>query len=314
MTIAPVELGRDRFLVDLGFRDTEGLIASYLLPEPDGWALVETGPTTVQGALVAGLRSAGIVPEDVRDVFVTHIHLDHAGGLGALARELPRAKFHAHRAGVPHLLDPRRLTESARRAWGAAADPLWGQILPVPPERLEPLDGGERFPLRDGHLEVLATPGHARHHVSYLDTGLRAILTGDSAGVRLAGDPDARPAVPPPDLDLGDLYASLDRMAERHPDTVLYTHFGPARVEPTLWRAYRARVEEWRAIALAIGREHPEVGAVAKALRDHESARAGAPGRISSGPAKGELVSGYELAAQGLLRYLRTHGELPAAP
>jgi glyoxylase-like metal-dependent hydrolase (beta-lactamase superfamily II) len=313
MPSEPQELGQGRLLVDLGFRDTEGLIASYLLPLREGWAIVETGPTTVRRAFLDGLRRGGVAPEEVRHVFVSHIHLDHSGGLGALADFLPNATFHAHRLGIDHLVDPRRLAESARRAWGAAADPLWGTIVPVPADRLHPLDGGETFPLDHGELKVLATPGHARHHVSFLDTGRAAMLTGDSAGVRLPGESMARPAVPPPDLDLEALFASLDAMAATEPREILYTHFGPSPVDPETWRTYRRTVETWRDRVRSVALETPDIARIAAALRTEDEARLGVAPQTTTRVRRSELVGGYDLAAQGLLRYLRTRGEVPPA-
>ncbi len=302
------ELGEGRLLLDLDFRDTEGLIASYLLPEADGYALVETGPTTCRDALLGGLAAAGVDPTEVRHVFVTHIHLDHAGGVGALMEALPRATFYAHEAGVPHLVDPSKLIASARRAWGAAADPLWGTILPVPPGRLVALTGGERFPLRGGELETIATPGHAKHHLAYFDTRLGGLFTGDGAGVRLERSDHLRPAVPPPDLDLELLYSSLDAMRRREPRLVLFSHFGPSPDGIRDLVRYRAIVEEWSEVALGAARERREVPWIAERLRAHDQASGeSAPGPPA--PADREsLVSGYELAAAGFLRYFETHG------
>ena len=166
-----MDLGAGRCYADLGFRESEGLVASYFLPQDDGWTVVETGPTPCIPPLLNALDQAGIDRAEVRRVFVTHIHLDHAGGLGAIAQSLPNATLYAHEAGAPHLVDPSRLIASARRAWGEAADPLWGTILPVPAERLVALHGGESFPVRGGTLTAIPTPGHARHHLAFLDTG-----------------------------------------------------------------------------------------------------------------------------------------------
>jgi glyoxylase-like metal-dependent hydrolase (beta-lactamase superfamily II) len=302
------DLGEGRKLLDLDFRDTEGLVAAYLLPEPDGWALVETGPTTCHAPLLAGIAEAGVSADEIRHVFVTHIHLDHAGGVGALIDALPRATFLAHEVGVPHLIDPSKLVASARRAWGSAADPLWGQILPAPASRLVALHGGERFPLASGSLEVIATPGHARHHLSYFDTRLRALFTGDSAGVRLERSSHLRPAVPPPDLDLEALFASLDEMRRREPRLVLFSHFGPSPEGPQDLARYRSIVEEWRDVALAAARERAEIEFVGARLREHDEAalrREGSPTPMSD---RESLVSGYELAAAGFLRYFETRG------
>jgi len=305
-----IELGLGRQLLDLDFRDTEGLVASYLLPEADGFALVETGPSTCRDSLLAAVARAGVSNEEVRHVFVTHIHLDHAGGMGAVVDAFPKATFYAHELGVPHLVDPTRLAASARRAWGAASDQLWGTIVPVPSARIASLRGGERFPLVGGELRVIPTPGHARHHLAFFDSALRGLFTGDGAGVRLEGSAHLRPAVPPPDLDLDQLFTSLDEMRRTDPQKVLFSHFGPSPDGAADLVRYRKVVEEWRDVALAAARERAEVGFVTDRLRALDAdalARAGPVDRES-------FVSGYELAAQGFLRYFETHGLLGQEP
>ncbi len=298
------ELGEGRALLDLDFRDTEGLVAAYLLPEESGWTLIETGPSTCRDALLAGIDAAGVARDEVRHVFVTHIHLDHAGGVGALLDALPRATFYAHELGVPHLVDPTKLIASARRAWGASADPLWGPILPVPAPRIVPLKGGETFPLRGGSLSVLATPGHAKHHLSYFDTALGGIFTGDSAGVRLERSDHLRPAVPPPDLDLELLFSSLDAMRRLDPRRVLFSHFGPSPDGASDLVRYRTVVERWRDAALAAARERPDPEFIARRLAELDAVDLAA----SPGADRESLVSGYDLAARGLLRYFEVRG------
>lgn len=305
------ELGEGRLLIDLDFRDTEGLVAAYLLPTEEGWTLIETGPTSCRAALLNGLRKAGVTAEEVRRVFVTHIHLDHAGGVGALTDALPRAHFYAHALGVPHLIDPSRLIVSARRAWGAAADPLWGTIVPAPVARLHPLQGGERFPIVGGELEVIATPGHARHHLAFFDTRLRGLFTGDGAGVRLERSPHLRPAVPPPDLDLNLLFSSLETMRGKDPRLVLFSHFGPSSDGPADLGRYRGIVMEWKEVALRAARESLDPAFVARRLEEHDAVTLRAEGVSPSEAERESLVSGYDLAAQGFLRYLETQGELP---
>ncbi|MGI0130027.1 MAG: MBL fold metallo-hydrolase [Thermoplasmata archaeon] len=306
-----LELGQGRQLVDIDFRDTEGLVAAYLLPDQDGWTLIETGPASCRAALLAGIARAGVSPEEVHHVFVTHIHLDHAGGVGALLDALPRATFYAHELGVPHLIDPTKLVASARRAWGAASDPLWGPILPVPAPRIVPLRGGERFPLKGGELSVLATPGHAKHHLAFFDSAIRGIFTGDGAGVRLERSRRVRPAVPPPDLDLDLLFSSLEAMRRTDPALVLYSHFGPNPDGADDLARYRTVVEEWKDVALSAAREAPDARLITRRLREHDRAADSEPPTASAGAEdRSSLVSGYELAALGFLRYFETHGLL----
>jgi glyoxylase-like metal-dependent hydrolase (beta-lactamase superfamily II) len=313
VTSGPVatELGSGRWLLDLQFRGEPGLIASYLIPQEDGYSVIETGPTTCHRQLLASLAAAGVEPAEVRRVFVTHIHLDHAGGAGSLVEALPHATYFVHELGLRHLLAPERLIESARRAWGPMADELWGPVAAIPPARAVALRGGERFDVAGGQLEVIATPGHAKHHLSFYDSGARGLFTGDSAGVRLAGSWRPRPAVPPPDLDLELLFGSLDRMGELRPERLLYSHFGARPDAAEELGRYRAAVSGWRDAALAAARIRPDVEAIAMALREYEHAAARAADAPSPDERRGELISSYQLAAQGLLRYFQQRALLP---
>src|SRR5208282_2035931 len=305
-----LELGRGRQLLDLDFRDTEGLVAAYLLPHEGGWTLIETGPSTCREALLAGVARAGISTGEVRRVFVTHIHLDHAGGMGALVESFPNATFYAHELGVPHLVEPSRLVASARRAWGAASDTLWGPIAPVPSERIVALHGGEHFPLVAGELQVLATPGHAKHHLAFFDTALRGIFTGDGAGVRLEHSLHLRPAVPPPDMDLEQLFESLDVRRRTDPKLVLFSHFGPSPDGAADLVRYRSIVEEWRDVALAAARERAEVDFITERLRTYDATQAAA----SDTRDRESIISSYEVTARGFLRYFQTHDLLGRDP
>jgi len=309
MTPAHVEeLGSDRFQMDLDFRDVEGLIASYLVPGPEGWTVIETGPSSCREHLLEGLSAAGVAPAEVDRVLVTHVHLDHAGGLGVAAELFPRATLYVHREGLAHMLDPSRLVASARRAWGAAADPLWGTILPVPASRLVALAGGERLALRDGSLLVVNTPGHARHHLAFFDEATRSLFTGDAAGVRLPGTDLVRPALPPPDLDVEALLESVDRMRALNPDRLLYTHFGPQTDGVAALSEYPPVVLRWREAALTAAREDPSLEHVSAALKRSEEEARPSGAQADDRP---DLISGTAMAAQGLLRYFRTRGLIP---
>jgi glyoxylase-like metal-dependent hydrolase (beta-lactamase superfamily II) len=310
-TTSVTGVGAGRQLLDLHFRGEPGLVASYLVPQETGFTLIESGPTTCRAALLTALAEAGVDPAQIRRLFVTHIHLDHAGGAGSLVAAFPNATFYVHAAGVRHLTDPTRLMESARRAWGPVADQLWGPVAPIPGDRIVALSGGERFPVQGGDLTVIATPGHAKHHLTFHDAATGDLFTGDSAGVRLAGSWRPRPAVPPPDLDLALLFDSLDAMRTLAPRRLLFSHFGAREDAVGELARYRTAVEGWRDAALEAARQSPELERIAAALRVREESDAASAGQPLPDERRGELISSYELAAQGLLRYFRSHGLVP---
>ena len=170
-------------IVDLNFMGTEHVIASFLLLGEGSAALVETGPTTCLERLTGGLKDHGVSPEDVRQVFLTHIHLDHAGASGHLAELLPNATFYVHEVGHPHMVDPSKLLKSATRIYGERMDELWGEARPVPEDRLEILKGGEEIEAAGGILTAHYTPGHAYHHLAYLEPESGALFADAKQGL-----------------------------------------------------------------------------------------------------------------------------------
>ena len=182
--------------IDLGFQGWDHVVYAYLLAAPDELALIETGPTATLPALLRGIRAAGFDPGQVRKVLVSHIHLDHSGGAGALLREIPEAKVFVHPIGAPHLVDPSKLVSSAGRLYGDRMDDLWGDIVPVASDRVVPLTDGETLDAAGQVLSALFTPGHASHHVAYWAPELGAIFTGDVGGVRMPGSDYALPPAP----------------------------------------------------------------------------------------------------------------------
>ena len=141
-----------------------------------GGAIVDPGPTTSVDYLLEALEG-----EEPRALMLTHIHLDHAGAAGVLCRRFPGLVVYVHESGAPHLADPTKLLESAERLYGDDMERLWGEVAPVPEERIRPLSGGEEV---EG-FKVAHTPGHASHHVSYLHVDTGDVYVGDTAGVRI---------------------------------------------------------------------------------------------------------------------------------
>lgn len=220
-------IARGITFVDLMFLGKPRIIATAVLQSAGGVALVDPGPSTCADTLKAELAAQGIAVTDVRSIFLTHIHLDHAGATGTLCLENPNLQVYVHERGAPHMVDPAKLLSSATRLYGDDMDRLWGEFLPVPQDNVHVLEGGERVNLTDRELEVAYTPGHASHHVSFLDRSSGVAFVGDTAGVRTGEELFAMPPTPPPDIDIGTWKASVAQIERWQAETLFLTHFGP---------------------------------------------------------------------------------------
>jgi glyoxylase-like metal-dependent hydrolase (beta-lactamase superfamily II) len=239
----PLAAGID--YLDLHFLGFPEIIATAVLHDASGVALIDPGPSTSLGNLRAGLERNGIAVRDVRQILLTHIHLDHAGGTGTLLKENPAIDVLVHERGAPHLSSPEKLMSSATRLYGQDMERLWGDVLPVPKERLRLLQGGERITVGSRVLEVAYTPGHASHHVSYFDPSSRIAFVGDTAGIRRGSGLYVMPAVPPPDVDLEIWRVSEARILAWDPDTLFLTHFGPFNGARPHFQQLMDRLAEW---------------------------------------------------------------------
>lgn len=238
--------------IDLQFLGHPQIIATAVLRGPDGVALVDPGPASTWPRLKAALAERGVALGDVRAVLLTHIHLDHAGASGTLAREAPRATIYVHERGAPHLADPAKLVQSATRLYGGEMDRLWGEVAAVPAAQVRVLAGDERVVVVGRPLEVAYTPGHAWHHVSYLDTATGVAFTGDTAGIRRGSGRYVMPPTPPPDVDLERWTESLDRVRVWTPSALFVTHFGLWRDVEWHLEAFRERLGAWAERARAL--------------------------------------------------------------
>ncbi len=207
--------------IDLHHQGAERVIGSYLLDTDDGPAVFDPGPSTTVGALKAGLAERGLELGDVRHLLLSHIHLDHGGAAGTLVREQPGLQVHVSEIGAPHLVDPARLERSARRLYGDTFDTLWGELAPVPRENVHIADG------RVLGLECFPTPGHASHHVCYLDRD-GTLYAGDAAGVRIQPGRLVLPPTPPPEADVEVWQRTIDEIELRTPERLALVHFGVA--------------------------------------------------------------------------------------
>ena len=220
-------IARGLSYVDLQFRGRPRVIATAILEAPGGVTLVDPGPSTCLDTLRAGLDAQGIAIGDLRTVLLTHIHLDHAGATGTLVRENPELTVYVHERGARHMIDPSRLLASAGRLYGDEMDRLFGEFLPVPEANVRALAGGERVEVSDRTVEVAYLPGHASHHVGYLDRASGVAFVGDTAGIRTGPESFVGPPTPPPDIDLEAWQDSIAVMRDWAPATLFLTHFGP---------------------------------------------------------------------------------------
>lgn len=217
--------GEKPLTIDTKMHGYEGITAAFVV-RAEKTALVETGPKSAVENLLLRLDQLGV--DSLDWIIATHVHLDHAGAAGTLARRFPAARIAVHGVGAPHLVDPSKLWASASRIYGDAMEPLWGGLDPVSRDRVEVLEDGDKIDLGDRFIQAIETPGHARHHHALLDDATGTLFAGDALGVRLPEVGIARPATPPPEFNLEDSISSIERIRSLRPTTLWLTHFGPS--------------------------------------------------------------------------------------
>jgi glyoxylase-like metal-dependent hydrolase (beta-lactamase superfamily II) len=291
--------------IDLNFLGAEEIIASFLLLGDDGSAaIVETGPATCLESLTGTLKEHGVALEDVEQVFLTHIHLDHAGASGHVAELLPNATFYVHEVGRSHLVDPSKLWKSATRIYGERMEELWGEARPVPEDRLVVLSGGEELEAASGALTAHYTPGHAYHHLAYLEPESGVLFTGDVAGIRLPGQSYIRPPTQPPEIDLEAWMRSIEEIRSIAPRTLCPTHFGCFEDVERHLGELEQRLQSW---VLFVG-ERMERGAgrdeIADELKQEGDAEMLAEGATPEESERYDLAGSYPTLVDGLMRYI----------
>jgi glyoxylase-like metal-dependent hydrolase (beta-lactamase superfamily II) len=230
-------LALSRDPIDLLHGGSARTIGAYLLDTSEGLSLFDCGPSSCIDALKAGLADRGVELGDIRNLLLSHIHLDHAGAAGSLVREHPGLRVFVSEVGAPHLADPSRLERSARRLYGDAFDGLWGELAPVPHENIHVAKG------RAAGLAVFPAPGHASHHVCY-DDGT-TIYAGDAAGVRIQPARSVMPPTPPPDVDVEAWYRTLEEVERRAPERLALIHFGVVEDIGRHLAELRERLDTW---------------------------------------------------------------------
>jgi glyoxylase-like metal-dependent hydrolase (beta-lactamase superfamily II) len=283
-------------------------IATALVESDGHYALVDPGPGSTLARLREQLDERGLAVRDLDALLLTHIHLDHAGASGALVRENPRLAVYVHKLGAPHMIDPSKLLASAARLWPSELQQLFGEALPVPRENLRILEGGETFTLGARKIEVVHTPGHASHHVSFFEDLEGVAFTGDTAGVRIEGQRYVMPATPPPDIDLGIWDRSFAAILERRPERLFLTHFGFAENPAEHIAQFRERLHRWVATTEGIIRN---AGSEASALEPFMATMRAEIGEHLPPEEVEHYVfnAGLNLSFLGMARYLRKRAQ-----
>ncbi len=231
-------LGEDVYQIDTQMAGYTGITAGYLI-RSERPCLIETGTAPSAPVVRDALAQLRVGPADLATIVVTHIHLDHAGGVGDLAEMFPAAEIVVHELGARHLADPSRLMASARLVYGDELDALFGVLAPTPAERIRAVEQTGVVDLGGGRrLDSHYSPGHARHHVGLIDSASGDLYVGDAVGVYIPETGDLRPATPPPDFDLSLALDSLRGFAALAPSRLLFSHYGPVSdVEQILARS-----------------------------------------------------------------------------
>jgi glyoxylase-like metal-dependent hydrolase (beta-lactamase superfamily II) len=286
--------------------------SAYLLPA-DQPALIETGPTTSLHAVVDGLHQLGLGPGDLAHVVVTHIHLDHAGGVGGLIERFPQATVWVHDRGAPHLADPTRLVRSAARLYGEERlHDLFGAVEPVPEHRLRSIGEGDRIRLGNRHLDVLYTPGHASHHISLVDSDTGAVFTGDALGIHLPDVRVLRPATPPPDIDVELSVQSIEKIRSRTTSVLMFSHFGPVEEVDELCAVAASRLQKWAGVVRETMDETEDVDRIAEVLSTRTRTEFDAASD-ATGLDRYDILADMRMNALGLVRYWTKRREKEAA-
>ena len=277
-------------------------VNSVFLIEADRPCLVETGPQRDVGQVIEGLSRHGLGPDDLAWVVLTHIHLDHAGAVGEIAQQFPRAQILCHPKGLRHLADPTRLIAASAQVYGARLDSLYGRMTAVDSDRLVAAEDGDLVDLGRGRqLVVVHSPGHAKHHIGVLEADSGVLLVGDAVGVKLPGAGPLRPATPPDDFDLELAVGSLHRFLELRPQQVVLTHYGSAGPPEEVLREAEETLRRWATVAQDAYRELPQLDHIEQALRARlPPGGDGDPGRSQAASA----LNGLSSNAAGLFGWL----------
>jgi glyoxylase-like metal-dependent hydrolase (beta-lactamase superfamily II) len=285
--------------IDLRFQGHPEAVAAFLVIGPGGPVLVETGPGSTLERLVAELARFGFQPRDIKDVLLTHIHLDHGGAAGWWAQQ--GARVHVHHLGAPHLIDPSKLLMSAERIYGEMMKPLWGEYLASPAERVYALHDGDMIEAGGLVFTALDTPGHARHHMVY-QLG-QVAFTGDLAGIRLSARAHTRLPTPPPEFEREAWLESIERVQALNFQALYLTHFGAVQDVAAHWANVAQLVKAYAEIAKYELERGADREAIIARFNGDEHTRIEASGLPPADFGLYTSIGPIGMSVDGLLRY-----------
>jgi len=291
--------------LDLNWVDHPHSIGAALLESEGHRSLVDPGPSSTLETLRQRLAEHDLTVADLDAILLTHIHLDHGGAAGSLVREKPSLPIYVHKNGAPHMADPSKLIASATRLWGEEQlEFLFGAMVPVPQDNLRNLEGGETLEFGARKLEVVYTPGHASHRVSYFDQLDGVALVGGTTGVRIDDGPYILPATPPPDIDLGIWEQSFREITARKPKRLFLTHYGFVADPVAHVATFRERLHRWMEATEKILRESTDDAAALQQFLAYAHSDIGQflPAEEMEHYA---FTAGLDLSFAGLARHIR---------
>jgi glyoxylase-like metal-dependent hydrolase (beta-lactamase superfamily II) len=297
-------LGHDIHSIDTLMSGYSGITAGYLIASSRP-CLVETGTAKSAPAVQRALDALGIGANDLATIAVTHIHLDHAGGVGDLAAAYPNAEIVVHQRGARHLADPSKLMGSARRVFGDLMDTVFGELAPTDSLRIRAVDDVGTIDLGGGReLTTYYSPGHAQHHVGLLDSQSGDLYVGDAAGIFMPETGAIRPSTPPPDFDLDAALKSLRHFADLGPQRLLFSHFGPVAHVGSALEEAAEELQDWVDAVREIRADALDLDHAVTMLRERTAERYG---RLYTDPAldeKFEHLNSTATNINGINRWL----------
>ncbi|MBI1227619.1 MAG: MBL fold metallo-hydrolase [Bacteroidetes bacterium] len=293
-------------IIDLQFQQKSGVIAAFLLETDVGPVLIETGPHSTMKTLELGIKLHGYEITDIQHVFVTHIHLDHAGAAWVFADQ--GAKIYVHPLGLPHLNNPEKLLTSAKRIYEDKMESLWGTLKGITENQLRAVRDNEKIIIGGIGLRARHTPGHAIHHIAWEVKNIA--FTGDVAGVKICENGPVMPPCPPPDINIKDWVNSMYYLRSRRYNALYLSHFGPIYEVKKHFIELEGRLLNWANWIKPFWEQSMSIPDVVPMFKDYINKQLQMIGVSNADMERYELANPVEMSVAGLYRYWSKNKQL----